>query len=627
LVWPLDNKPGITSTFCEFRPSHFHAGIDIRTYHKVGVPCLAVGDGVVSYVRVSPSGYGRALFLKLDDGRTAVYAHLQRFMPQLQEMIRLRQEETEEYSVRIWLSDEEKIHVKQGDVIAYSGRSGTKHPHLHFELRDENGHLLNPLLQGLPIPDDIKPSVNAIALTPLDGSSTVEGDFQPRIYSKFNLQNGIYAIDDPIPVSGSIGVSVKEYDKANEADNFLACYGVKLIADRDTVFEFNFDSFSFEKTRQIELQRDYRLQRRGKGAYHRLYRIPGNSLNWIEGDGIIAVDHSDSVNVEIELTDAFNNLTTIKFTIVSELDSLKDSEPVGIPLLRRHETISIFDDYIRLMSPVSASEKVIDSLFKGRMILAQSSQRESVISLTMNQTEYSDSAVDLSKIIDGGESGNPILLNYVAPKETRELRSGDGKFIATIFPSSLHDTMAVMITSKNSSDFKSDNPLESMYQVQPHDQPLAGTVEVKIARENGEMVEPGWGIYYLDRKSGWTFLGADSGDGYYSAKAMSWETFGLMQDSDNPIIELISPADGDLFRSGKPTFRVNVNDETSGIISSGLTMMIDDRKVPVEYDPVIRRMIYKPWFELSEGRHTLEIIAEDRVGNISRIGRTFIIDK
>ncbi len=627
MVWPLDNKPGITSTFCEFRPSHFHAGIDIRTYHKVGVPCLAVGDGVVSYVRVSPSGYGRALFLKLDDGRTAVYAHLQRFMPQLQEMIRLRQEETEEYSVRIWLSDEEKIHVKQGDVIAYSGRSGTKHPHLHFELRDENGHLLNPLLQGLPIPDDIKPSVNAIALTPLDGSSTVEGDFQPRIYSKFNLQNGIYAIDDPIPVSGSIGVSVKEYDKANEADNFLACYGVKLIADRDTVFEFNFDSFSFEKTRQIELQRDYRLQRRGKGAYHRLYRIPGNSLNWIEGDGIIAVDHSDSVNVEIELTDAFNNLTTIKFTIVSELDSLKDSEPVGIPLLRRHETISIFDDYIRLMSPVSASEKVIDSLFKGRMILAQSSQRESVISLTMNQTEYSDSAVDLSKIIDGGESGNPILLNYVAPKETRELRSGDGKFIATIFPSSLHDTMAVMITSKNSSDFKSDNPLESMYQVQPHDQPLAGTVEVKIARENGEMVEPGWGIYYLDRKSGWTFLGADSGDGYYSAKAMSWETFGLMQDSDNPIIELISPADGDLFRSGKPTFRVNVNDETSGIISSGLTMMIDDRKVPVEYDPVIRRMIYKPWFELSEGRHTLEIIAEDRVGNISRIGRTFIIDK
>ena len=627
MVWPLDNKPGITSTFCEFRPSHFHAGIDIRTYHKVGGPCLAVGDGVVSYVRVSPSGYGRALFLKLDDGRTAVYAHLQRFMPQLQEMIRLRQEETEEYSVRIWLSDEEKIHVKQGDVIAYSGRSGTKHPHLHFELRDENGHLLNPLLQGLPIPDDIKPSVNAIALTPLDGSSTVEGDFQPRIYSKFNLQNGIYAIDDPIPVSGSIGVSVKEYDKANEADNFLACYGVKLIADRDTVFEFNFDSFSFEKTRQIELQRDYRLQRRGKGAYHRLYRIPGNSLNWIEGDGIIAVDHSDSVNVEIELTDAFNNLTTIKFTIVSELDSLKDSEPVGIPLLRRHETISIFDDYIRLMSPVSASEKVIDSLFKGRMILAQSSQRESVISLTMNQTEYSDSAVDLSKIIDGGESGNPILLNYVAPKETRELRSGDGKFIATIFPSSLHDTMAVMITSKNSSDFKSDNPLESMYQVQPHDQPLAGTVEVKIARENGEMVEPGWGIYYLDRKSGWTFLGADSGDGYYSAKAMSWETFGLMQDSDNPIIELISPADGDLFRSGKPTFRVNVNDETSGIISSGLTMMIDDRKVPVEYDPVIRRMIYKPWFELSEGRHTLEIIAEDRVGNISRIGRTFIIDK
>lgn len=50
------------------RPGHFHAGIDIKTDGAEGKPLVAVADGYVSRVSVSPSGYGRAIYLTLGNG-------------------------------------------------------------------------------------------------------------------------------------------------------------------------------------------------------------------------------------------------------------------------------------------------------------------------------------------------------------------------------------------------------------------------------------------------------------------------------------------------------------------------------------------------------------------------------
>ncbi|HCN13264.1 MAG TPA: peptidase M23, partial [Alistipes sp.] len=67
------------ANFGEMRPGHFHAGIDIKTDGAEGKPLVAADDGYVSRVTVAPGGYGRALYLTLADGTTAVYGHLQRF--------------------------------------------------------------------------------------------------------------------------------------------------------------------------------------------------------------------------------------------------------------------------------------------------------------------------------------------------------------------------------------------------------------------------------------------------------------------------------------------------------------------------------------------------------------------
>ena len=79
-VWPLKLDPQLTSSFAEYRPGRFHAGIDLRT-NGVGREVFAASDGYVSRVRCSPYGYGKAIYLQMNDGNSVVYAHLSSYYP------------------------------------------------------------------------------------------------------------------------------------------------------------------------------------------------------------------------------------------------------------------------------------------------------------------------------------------------------------------------------------------------------------------------------------------------------------------------------------------------------------------------------------------------------------------
>lgn len=83
-IWPTNASRILTSTFGEYRPGRFHAGIDIRTNGTTGYACYAIADGSVIRMRADFDGYGRALYLKLEDGTFAVYAHLSRFNEELE---------------------------------------------------------------------------------------------------------------------------------------------------------------------------------------------------------------------------------------------------------------------------------------------------------------------------------------------------------------------------------------------------------------------------------------------------------------------------------------------------------------------------------------------------------------
>lgn len=130
-IYPIRDVEGLYSAnFGEMRPGHFHAGIDIKTDGAEGKPLVAVADGYVSRVSLGAYGYGRAVYLTLHNGTTAVYGHLQRFRKDIEERVREERHARRSNSVNLWFGPD-TWPVKQGDVVGYSGNSGSSMgPHL-----------------------------------------------------------------------------------------------------------------------------------------------------------------------------------------------------------------------------------------------------------------------------------------------------------------------------------------------------------------------------------------------------------------------------------------------------------------------------------------------------------------
>jgi len=61
---PLEIPIQLSGTFGEFRSNHFHAGIDIRTQGKTGVKVKSVQNGWINRIRISTSGYGKAIYIQ-----------------------------------------------------------------------------------------------------------------------------------------------------------------------------------------------------------------------------------------------------------------------------------------------------------------------------------------------------------------------------------------------------------------------------------------------------------------------------------------------------------------------------------------------------------------------------------
>jgi murein DD-endopeptidase MepM/ murein hydrolase activator NlpD len=145
---PVSGPVMLTGTCGELRPNHFHAGLDIDGV--TGNPILAAADGYVETIKVQASGYGNVLYVKHPNGYTTLYAHLDRFAPEIQKHVKSRQYELERFELDLKLPSD-LFPVKKGQLIGYLGNTGgSQGPHLHFEIRSPSGKAVNPLLCGIP---------------------------------------------------------------------------------------------------------------------------------------------------------------------------------------------------------------------------------------------------------------------------------------------------------------------------------------------------------------------------------------------------------------------------------------------------------------------------------------------
>ncbi|RMH69612.1 MAG: hypothetical protein D6675_12185 [Gemmatimonadetes bacterium] len=326
--WPLDiNPPYLTSSFAEYRPRHFHAGLDFKTWNQEGFACYAIADGYISRLRAAATGYGKAVYLTTTDGHIAVYAHLQRFAGVIEERAKQEQQRLQRYRFDITLPPN-AIPVQKGDIIAFSGSTGIGAPHLHFEFRKLNDNPLNPLLHGFAVPDSIAPNFLAISLTPVDETTTINGQNRPLILW------GSDKIRTIPEICGKFFVGVRVTDQqSNAIHNRYGPYRIELFQENQSRFFIQFDEFSYDTTLQIESIIDFSLQRRGKGRYYRLFReyrcdVPvfGDQPY---GHGILdtrklgAGRHS----FRIVASDASGNTATLDFKI--DVSCPVDSNPVA----------------------------------------------------------------------------------------------------------------------------------------------------------------------------------------------------------------------------------------------------------------------------------------------------------
>ncbi len=302
----------------ELRTNHFHGGLDIKTDQKTGLPVYASADGYVSRIAVNHKGYGNTLYISHPNGLTTVYGHLEWFNGEIGQFIKefLYKEQCNETDL---LLQKGKLEVVKGQVIAYSGNTGSSGgPHLHWEIRDENERLLNPLFFNFPeIIDSEQPIINKIALKTFGKEARVEGEFGRMEFIPIKEINN-YVLRFPIHVWGWIGLEMVTYDKMNDASNLYGISLLEMYFDNKKIFTHDIQRIGFEENPYINAHIDYEMAQRYKTFFQRCYVSDGNELKTYKAEkesGKVFINDTLLHDVTVKIVDSYRNTTSLHFKI------------------------------------------------------------------------------------------------------------------------------------------------------------------------------------------------------------------------------------------------------------------------------------------------------------------------
>lgn len=310
-IAPIQGVLSVSGSFAELRPAHFHGGVDYRTGGVIGKPVSVIDDGYISRVSVSPTGYGKALYVNHPDGTMSVYAHLDAFDSKIAELVRREQYEQKSFKVDFVPSD--TIWYKKGDVIAKTGNTGSSGgPHLHFEVREtETNVLLNPS-HFVQVSDRIAPEIKGVYLYKVDMSGVESSSRRYSVQRDGNRYSaGQLSID-----AGVFGVGVYAVDRMEGSTGRLGVYMLKLYADGDLVSSYLADSVAFSQNRLVDLLGDYAAYSRRETVYKTFGRDWGALLGCTaDFDGYLGVEQDSVVSLRLELSDFNGNTSVLSFSV------------------------------------------------------------------------------------------------------------------------------------------------------------------------------------------------------------------------------------------------------------------------------------------------------------------------
>lgn len=321
---PLEIPLNLSGNFGELRTNHFHAGIDIKTEQREGLNILAAAEGYVSRIKVSPVGYGYALYIDHPNGYTTVYGHLLRYAPKIDEYVKRQQYDLESFSVDLF-PEKGLLPVSKGEVVGLSGNSGSSGgPHLHFEVRETaTEKLINPLLFGLQVKDKIPPSVSNVWIVPLNDSSWVNG---ARLPVALETKGGGLKTSVLPKIYGDVGFAITTIDMLDGNSNRCGIYRIEFFVDGVQVYGQRMDRLDFATNRAMNAHTIYERFKKDRSSIHGSYRLPGNPLDIYDNllnDGVVSFRDGKVHQCEYRLLDIMGNETRVKFSVQSQTTSGK----------------------------------------------------------------------------------------------------------------------------------------------------------------------------------------------------------------------------------------------------------------------------------------------------------------
>jgi Peptidase family M23 len=314
----------IAANFGELRPNHWHMGLDIRTNQKENQPVYAAADGYISFVGIRPQSFGRFIIITHPNGLSTLYGHLNDFFPELEQYVTDQQYKQESWEVELDIP-RDKFPVRKSQFIAYSGNTGgSQGPHLHFEIFDtKTTKRLNPLLFGLPLKDEVPPTLVKLAV--YDRSSSVY-EQTPQFFALKNTDSGYVIPEIPVIQTGlnKISLGIQAYDRVSGSTNPNGIFSAKLFVDEEPQVDFVLDSIDYNETIYMNAQIDYRYRYNGGAFLQHLSKLPGDHgavYHSINSDGVINLADTGVHAIRIDVRDAYNNVSQLNF-LLQYTDSL-----------------------------------------------------------------------------------------------------------------------------------------------------------------------------------------------------------------------------------------------------------------------------------------------------------------
>jgi hypothetical protein len=374
-ISPLNIPLSLSANFGELRIDHFHSGLDIKTQGVTGKEVVAVAPGYVYRISVSPGGFGKALYVRHPSGYSTVYGHLDKFSPEIDEFVKGQQYEKKSFMVTLYPS-REKFPVKQGDIIAYTGNSGSSGgPHLHYEIRKSESEIpVNPLSYDFGITDNVKPVIERLVIYPV-GNNTLVNHQNRKKWISVSGANGKYSLpsDTEINISGTAGFGIKSFDQLDESNNKCAVYSIELLIDSSLVFKYVMDAFSFNESRYINSHIDYETYMREKIYVERTFVLPNDKLSVYKNlvnRGIYNFDDDMTHYAEIIVSDMSGNKSRLSFRIKSKPlrpaeSTVNDENDKNVERLMPYNKSNSFEtDNVRVSIPDGALYDTIRFVYK-----------------------------------------------------------------------------------------------------------------------------------------------------------------------------------------------------------------------------------------------------------------------